>query len=389
MLSLAAVASATALTMGLIGADTAMGEENARSGSGAGVCKAQGAVVMNPPGGGNIGAQPDFAGQAGAKLTTSILSLVMQARAASKGREDFVKNMVDEVNKTAGPGYNVVVADIRHDPDDVDPNGRPLIDADIKGKPDAMFDVEYCQDWDGTKHTYRTWIFDSEAQFSNSTDGGWMNWGFSGVYDVTDATEPEQGGYKSIHFRATPERNSLEHLKPRTLTYTEPGGTEQEGVLNPTGTNPRELVSKENEDRITVEDGGDLVQKVPHIYNKDLETLAEAPGRTRIRWTTFARPIQRWTFVPDGDRFKIVSEETGGAMHLAGDGFSAPKTVSAATGGDATWELRPESDGYFSLRDDKGDCLEQPIPNSTLSTATCDGSDKQQWKLDGYATQSF
>jgi len=355
-----------------------------KNASDAGTCADSGGVIMNPPGGTDIGEKPDFVGEAGAKFTISIFNLALQARMQSNAREAFVKGLVDEIGKSAGAGYNVMVADIKHEPDNLDPNGRPLISATMKGKPDAMFDIQYCQDWDSTKHTYRVWVFDSEAQFANYTDGGWKNWGYSGVYD-TD----KNYNTKTVAFKATPERNDLEHLKPRTLTVTVPGGSDRDILLHPTATNPRELVNKENEDRITVEEDGDLTQKVIHVFNKDYESLAQEPGKTEIRWTTFAQPIQRWTFEPDGERFKVVSEETGGAMHLSGDGFSASKTVSAASGGDATWEVKPEHDGYSSLRDADGQCLEQPIPNSTLTTSSCDGSDKQLWKLDGYATQSF
>jgi hypothetical protein len=108
-------------------------------------------------------------------LIGSIANAIADAIHQNAQREAFVKTLLETVTSSIGGSHNIMIFNMQQG-------------------------FEFNPDWSSTWFTSETyagiqfgiWVFRGPVQFVNQGDGGWINWGFFGVFD-------RNGGVADFH----------------------------------------------------------------------------------------------------------------------------------------------------------------------------------------------
>ncbi|SOE13162.1 hypothetical protein SAMN06272775_4145 [Streptomyces sp. 2323.1] len=116
----------------------------------------------------------DVGANANLNFNVDVLGIANKIEASIKtarNREGFVKNLEESAFYAAGAKYNVMVFNLS------------------QGYQDHLNGVQAygSATYDGV--VYGIWVFE-DGEFTNTGDGGFINWAFRGTYD-----RPDNGGY--------------------------------------------------------------------------------------------------------------------------------------------------------------------------------------------------
>jgi hypothetical protein len=90
--------------------------------------------------------------------------------------------------------------------------------------------------------------------------------------------------------------------------------------------------------------------------------------------------------------FVVIRFKIGDRCLILGDGQVESTSTCEPTDPRQQWELFPDGDAFGLRNLSNGDCLSQSGPPAgpwTETTAPCDGTDEQRWKLEAYDQGGF
>ncbi|WHM37891.1 RICIN domain-containing protein [Streptomyces sp. BPTC-684] len=316
------------------------------------------------------GFAPGSSGNA-SNLALSALSMLQDAYRTKAQRGATVQKLVEGASR-AQPGLNIMVYDVKHDPDDRDPNKPRWIDS-LTGVHEVG-DVLYCNQWDGTIHTYRIWAFEG-GEFTNQSDGGWINWGFYGRFtrmNPDGSANSESGSRVRFYPQANGTPRSINGISPDFGTAGGGTGTSGGSTGGTSGASNRPAHGQVA--ALTAANG----------LAVDLAQGSTTPGTRVQAYGKNNSDAQKWAFWDKGNGNWLIETNFRGGMVIDRDVNSNRtglwKTAEGAT--NQLWQFADAGNGWAQIRNSRdGNCLTADTAGQALAVQSCDGSDHQKFRL--------
>ncbi|MER7623010.1 RICIN domain-containing protein [Streptomyces sp. NPDC126503] len=303
-------------------------------------------------------------------LTWCILAAKESGELKKVARENFVKGLLEMLTNHTGGHYNIMIFDIKGknafgDPWFVNHYTQNLRDVAFQG------DVEYHDETSREDQTYRIWIFSGGGSFTNHGDGGWINWGFYGLWDRNGST---------IDFRPTMEPPADPGV-PKGETPG-PGDTLPiPGVPAHPGTPPAFRSFSGPEAPTT---GAEHPPVGVPVQLRTVNSLGAVATNTSSGSSVVAGKLGTtngtWTFKDAGDgRYEIAN---GHGPVLTANMSTYYAQINTWKGSSTQkWEVIPVGGGAHQIRISDQDCLTYHEDYKKLGVWTCDGSEGQRWTI--------
>lgn len=302
-------------------------------------------------------------------LSWCILASKQSGEAKKLAREGFVKGLLEMLTNHTGGNYNIMIFDVKGknafgDPWFVHPYTANLKDVAYQG------DIEYNDATSREDQTYRIWIFSGGGSFTNHGDGGWINWGFYGLWDRNGST---------VDFRPT--------MVPATTPGVPKGETPGPGDTPITPGVPAQPGPRPGfraDSAATTPSGSGRPPVGVPVHLKTVNNLGAAATNAASGSTVVAGKLgdtnSTWTF-----------KEAGGGSYEIANGLGPVLTENTSTyfasittwkGGAAQkWQVIPIKGDTYQIRISDQDCLTYHEDYKKLGVWTCDGSKGQQWAI--------
>ncbi|GGR65922.1 RICIN domain-containing protein [Streptomyces roseolus] len=303
-------------------------------------------------------------------LTWCILAVKESSQAKTLDRENFVKELLQMLTDYTGGNYNIMIFDIKGknafgDPWFYNHYTENLRDVAFQG------DVEYSSPNSREDQTFRIWIFSGGGSFTNHGDGGWINWGFYGLWDRNGST---------IDFRPTMEPPA-DPGAPKGETPGPGDMTPIPGVPAHPGTPPafRSYSGPEAPGPAA----GQLPVGVP-VQLRTVNGLGAVATNTSSGSSVVAGKLGTtsgtWTLKDAGDGRYEIANGNGPALTMNTSTYYAQiNTWKAST--TQKWEVLPLDGDAYQIRISDQDCLTYHEDYKKLGVWTCDGSEGQRWTV--------
>ncbi|MER7850512.1 RICIN domain-containing protein [Kitasatospora sp. NPDC096077] len=317
---------------------------------------------------------------AGSDLAIALFNMAVDAYRSKAQRAETVHKLIDAAVK-ARPGLNVMVYDVKHDPDTADPNKPRWIDQ-LTGVHDAG-DILYCNPWDGTIHTYRIWTFEG-GEFTNQSDGGWLNWGFYGRFSRLNpdgSDNPDHGSRVRFYPPANGSPRSANGIGPAFGTGADGGngggGTSGNGGNGGGGSVPSGTSNRPAHGQVAqLSAANGLVV--------DLAGSSTSPGTKVQAWGGNGSAAQKWAFWDKGNGNWLIETNFRGGMVIDRD-VNSNRTGLWHVADGATnqlWQFVDAGGGYAQIRNTRdGACLTADSAGQALAVQSCDGGSHQRFQL--------
>ncbi|MFF5426336.1 MULTISPECIES: RICIN domain-containing protein [unclassified Streptomyces] len=298
-------------------------------------------------------------------LTWCILAAKESAETKKTARENFVKGLLEMLTNHTGGNYNIMIFDIKGknafgDPWFVNHYTESLQDVAFQG------DVEYHDETSREDQTYRIWIFSGGGSFTNHGDGGWINWGFYGLWDRNGST---------IEFQPT---------IPPAVPGVPKGETPGPGDTLPTpGVPARPVLRSFSGPEAPVTEAERPPVGVP-VQLRTVNSLGAVATNTSSGSSVVAGKLGTtngtWTFKDAGDgRYEIAN---GHGPVLTANMSTYYAQINTWKGSSTQkWEVIPVGGGAHQIRISDQDCLTYHEDYKKLGVWTCDGSEGQRWTI--------
>ncbi|MFD3536768.1 RICIN domain-containing protein [Streptomyces sp. NPDC058664] len=302
-------------------------------------------------------------------LSWCILAAKQSGEIKRVAREGFVKGLLEMLTNHTGGNYNIMIFDVKGknafgDPWFVNHYTENLQDVAFRG------DIDYNDATSREDQTYRIWIFSGGGSFTNHGDGGWINWGFYGLWDRSGST---------VDFRPT--------MEPVTVPGVPKGETPGPGDTPitpgvPAHPGPRPGFRADSAATAPSGPGGPPVGVPVRLRTvNDLGAVAtnSSSGSTVIAGKT-GTTSGTWTFKDaGGGRYEIANGHGPVLTENRHTYFAQIDTWKGSP--DQKWEVLPLSGGTYQIRISDQDCLTWHEDYKKLGVWTCDGSEGQRWTV--------
>ncbi|MFF8104411.1 RICIN domain-containing protein [Streptomyces sp. NPDC016640] len=302
-------------------------------------------------------------------LSWCIIAAKQSGEQKKLAREGFVKGLLEMLTNHTGGNYNIMIFDVKGknafgDPWFVNHYTENLRDVVFQG------DIDYNDATSREDQTYHIWVFSGGGSFTNQGDGGWINWGFYGLWDRNGSTvnfhptiEPAGPG---VPKGETPGPGDIPlipgvpaHPGPRPGFRADSAPTTPSGTDRPPVGVPVRLRA--------VNDLGAVATN----GSSGSSVVAGKLGGTNGTWTFKDA---------GGGRYEIVN---GHGPVLTGNMstyFAQIDTWKASF--NQKWEVNPLADGAYQVRISDQDCLTYHEDYKKLGVWTCDSSEGQRWTIE-------
>ncbi|MFD6358924.1 RICIN domain-containing protein [Streptomyces roseolus] len=302
-------------------------------------------------------------------LTWCILAVKESSQAKTLDRENFVKELLQMLTDYTGGNYNIMIFDIKGknafgDPWFYNHYTENLRDVAFQG------DVEYSSPNSREDQTFRIWIFSGGGSFTNHGDGGWINWGFYGLWDRSGST---------VDFRPTMAPATPGVPKGET---PDPGGvTPIPGVPAHPGTPPAFRSHSGPEAPTTGSERPPVGVPVQLRTVNGLGAVAtNSPSGSSVVAGALGTTGGTWAFKDAGDGRYEIANGHGPVLTMNTSTYYAQ--ISTWKGGSTQkWEVLPLGGDAYQIRISDQDCLTYHEDYKKLGVWTCDGSEGQRWAV--------
>lgn len=321
------------------------------------------------------GFTPGSGGNA-SNMALAAIGMLRDAYRTKAQRGAAVQKMVEAASQ-ARPGLNIMVYDVKHDPDYSDPNKPRWIDS-LTGVREVG-DVLYCNQWDGTVHTYRIWAFEG-GEFTNQSDGGWINWGFYGRFtrmNPDGSANPENGSRVRFYPSANGTPRSSNGISPSLGTGG--GGTSTNGGSTGGGSTGGAAGTSNRPAH-----GQVATLTAANGLAVDLAQSSTTPGTSVQAYSKNNSDAQKWAFWDKGNNNWLIETNFRGGKVIDRD-VNTNRTGLWNTADGATnqlWQFTDAGNGWAQIRNSRdGNCLTADTAGQALTVQTCDSGDHQKFRL--------
>ncbi|GAA3393782.1 hypothetical protein [Streptomyces roseoviridis] len=302
-------------------------------------------------------------------LTWCIIAAKESAETKRLARENFVKGLLEMLTLHTGGNYNIMIFDIKGknafgDPWFVNHYTQNLQDVAFQG------DVEYHDETSREDQTYRIWIFSGGGSFTNHGDGGWINWGFYGLWDRNGST---------VDFRPT-----MAPVTPGVPKGETPGPGEVTPIPGvPAHPGPPPAFRSHSGPEAPLSESGRPPVGVP-VQLRTVNNLGAVATNTSSGSSVVAGALGTtngtWTLKDaGGGRYEIANGHGPVLTENTSTYYAQISTWKASS--TQKWEVLPFGDGTYQIRISDQDCLTYHEDYKKLGVWTCEASEGQRWTI--------